>query len=96
MKVRKIFTAAAVVCLSVAVLGGCRSEEQGRIMKYQPGVYKGKPDQQLSQDQARSLRERTLMQSGSTGISGGGTRDVRKPDIDTDKLKQRGQNQKGS
>jgi hypothetical protein len=97
MKVRKIVTASALVCLGVATLAGCRSEEQGRITHYQPGVYQGRQDQKLTDEQQRLLRGRTLMQGGATDVaSGGGSRDVRKPGVDADTLKQRTQNQKGS
>ena len=98
MTVRKFLAATTVVCLGVIALAGCRSEEQGRIMKYEPGVYKGQPDQKLSEDQTRVLRQRTIMQGGSLDAptGGGGTRDVRKPEIDSGALNQRTQNQKGS
>lgn len=99
MKVRKFFAAAVVVCLGATLLGGCRSEEQGRILSYKPGVYLGKADQDLSDEQNRALRERTILQGGANEIAGGpsgGTRDVRKPGLDSDTLKQRTQNQKGS
>ena len=104
MKARKMFAALGVVLLTGIVLAGCRSEEQGRITQYQPGVYLGKPDQALNAEQVRTLRHRALMQSGTIKPTGGGggvksTRDVRKPGasaIDYGKLNHRGRNQKGS
>lgn len=97
MMARKIFAAAGLACLSIVVLAGCRSEEQGRITRYQPGVYKGTPDQHLTEEQQRTLRLRAIMQSGAVGTGGGGTpRDVRKPALDSDTLNQRARNQKGS
>jgi len=97
MKVRKIFTAVGAVYLAAVALAGCRSEEQGRLTNYEPGVYKGKPDTELTEDQRRELMRRALMQSGSTQPAGGGspTRDVRKP-IDSGALNERTRNQKGS
>ena len=44
MRVRNLFTAGGAACLALMVLAGCRSEEQNRITKYEPGVYKGIPD----------------------------------------------------
>jgi len=97
MKVRKIFTVAGAVCLAAVALAGCRTEEQDRLTRYEPGVYKGKPDQGLSEDQRRDLMRRALMQSGVTKPAGGGspTRDVRKP-VDSGALNERTRNQKGS
>jgi hypothetical protein len=52
--------AAALACLFLATLGlaGCRDEEQGRVLQYQKGVYLGKPDTELTQDQRDVLRHR--------------------------------------
>lgn len=99
MKVRKFFAAGFVVCLGATLLGGCRSEEQGRILSYKPGVYLGKTDEKLSDEQNRALRERAVLQGGASEVAGGpsgGARDVRKPGFDSDTLKQGTQNQKGS
>lgn len=105
MKARKFLTVAAAVCLAGVSLSGCKSEEQGRVLRYEPGVYKGKPDQHLSEAQQRELRTRALMQGGSvkpTGGGGGGgdtRRDVRKPDapsIDLQQLGNRARLQGGS
>ena len=104
MRLRNLFTAGGVACLAIVVLVGCRSEEQNRITKYEPGVYKGVPDQALSSAQRRVLRNRALMQSGSVKPAGGGGgakpgRDVRKPvvqKIDLDKLNSRTRLQKGA
>jgi outer membrane murein-binding lipoprotein Lpp len=97
MKACKFLTVAAAVCLAGVFLSGCKSEEQGRVLRYKPGVYQGKPDQQLSDARQRELRTRALMQSGSvkpTGGGGGGggdtRRDVRKPDAPSIDLQQLG------
>ena len=102
MRVRNLFTAGGAACLALMVLAGCRSEEQNRITKYEPGVYKGLPDQVLSSAQRRILRDRALLQSGSVIPAGGGGAqpgsDVRKPvvqKIDLDKLNARTRLQKG-
>lgn len=103
MKVRRLFAATGMVCLAAVALAGCKKEEQGRITRYEPGVYKGKPDQSLSAEQQRALRLRATMQSGISAPAGGGgratPRDVRKPQspaIDHGKLNNRTRNQKGS
>ena len=101
MRVRNLFTAGGVACLALMVLVGCRSEEQNRITKYEPGVYKGSPDQVLSSAQRRVLRDRALLQSGSVKPGGGAKpgSDVRRPvvqKIDLDKLSSRTRLQKGA
>ncbi len=53
----RILTVFGAVAVSAVVLAGCRAEEQGRITQYQPGVYLGKKDTQLSQDQVRALQQ---------------------------------------
>ena len=101
MRVRNLLTAGGAACLALMVLAGCRSEEQNRITKYEPGVYKGLPDQVLSSAQRRILRNRALLQSGSVIPAGGGAKpgsDVRRPvvkKIDLDKLNARTRLQKG-
>jgi hypothetical protein len=87
-----------VVALAAIALTACRAEEQGRMIKYEPGVYKGKPDTQLSDSQLEALRERTRSQSGAsgTGYAGGAAptasgSDVRVPgDLKERALKQGG------
>jgi|GEM_PF-3367673 len=54
---------ASVSCLSLAVLfvsgllvSACDEAEQGRILQYQPGVYLGQPDTELSEEEQEALR----------------------------------------
>lgn len=71
----------AVFALAV-VLSGCRAEEQGRVLRYTPGVYKGKPDTNLKADQLRVLDYRIALQSGVAAKTGGAPKrsgDVRAP-----------------
>ena len=77
----RIFTVFGAVAVLAVVLAGCRAEEQGRITQYQPGVYLGKLDTQLSQAQLRQLRLRNTRQRSAVYHSGGGGRksDVRMP-----------------
>ena len=78
----RIFTVFGAVAVLAVVLAGCRAEEQGRITKYQPGVYLGKKDTELSSAQVRNLRLRSSYQGNAVyRNAGGGARksDVRKP-----------------
>jgi outer membrane murein-binding lipoprotein Lpp len=84
MKTTKIFTVFGAVVVSTALLAGCRAEEQGRITQYQPGVYLGKKDTELSSAQVRDLRVRSAFQGDAVRRTvGGGARkpDVRKPGV---------------
>ena len=82
MTIKRFITVFGVVAVSAALLAGCRAEEQGRITKYQPGVYLGKKDTELSSAQVRNLRQRSSYQGNAVyRNAGGGARksDVRKP-----------------
>ncbi len=104
MNVRRFSKLTALVSLAVLLLAGCRAEEQGRLTNYEPGVYKGKADTQLTELQRRSLRQRSVYQ-GAGNTTGGGegapaeSRDVRTPSgssIDLGKLRSRARMQGGS
>lgn len=45
------------------VLGGCREEEQNRVMHIEKGEYRGPADTPLSEDDLRALRQRAKQQS---------------------------------
>ena len=97
MKTVKQITFIGRAAMFALLLAGCRAEEQGRILNYQPGEYLGKPDSQLSESQTRSLRQRAMYQAGiQLGGSGGGgsERDVRPP-AGIKELRQRGSLQLG-
>ncbi len=103
MKAGRIAVIAGAALASAVVLAACKPEERGRILNYQPGVYKGTPDTALTAEQTRRLRARTAFQSGTTSLSaGGGTpagrgSDVRRPasaPLDTGELAHRGSLQK--
>lgn len=53
---------AVLAMLAVLALAGCRDEEQ-RPRDYEPGVYKGAPDQQIDEETRRKLRERSRLQN---------------------------------
>jgi hypothetical protein len=78
----RFITVLGMAAVSAALLAGCRSEEQGRVTNYQPGLYLGKKDTQLSSAQVRSLRLRSSYQGDAVyRNAGGGARksDVRRP-----------------
>lgn len=62
--------ASLFVILVLPLLAGCRAEEQDRITMYEPGVYMGKKQPPLTEDQVKALRYRTRGQSGSTSTVG--------------------------
>jgi len=67
-----------------ALLGACKPEERDRVLQYEPGVYKGKPDSKLNADQLQALRARTGYQGGiSVAQRGGGGSGAREPDVRT-------------
>ncbi len=83
----------AVAGLALLALAGCRPEEQGRVMHYEQGVYKGSnPDKPMSEDALAELRARATSQGGLTGGSGGpspsNSDNVRPPEA-SEALKQR-------
>ena len=90
------------------LLTGCLDEKRGRITEFEPGVYKGKPDTNLTLEKRRELARRTVYQSGVTQVTGGGgggskvtstTRSVRRPSDDAafySRLNARTANQKGN
>lgn len=74
MNSRNILRIFAAVAMCAVALAACRVEEQGRITRYQPGVYLGQKDTQLTKAQEEQLRERTLGQGGATIPPVGGGR----------------------
>ena len=55
---RKILALFALTAF-VAGLSACAEEEQNRVLSYQKGTYLGKTDQQLSEEQLRTLISRS-------------------------------------
>lgn len=59
--------------MAMLLLGGCREEEQGRILNYQKGTYLGQSDTELGQATRDDLRSRIRYQGGArNALSGGG------------------------
>lgn len=84
MKAGKALTMAGVLLASAVLLVACKAEEQGRVLLYKKGVYLGKADKPLTEEQLGKLRARTALQgAGNTAVPGGGLQtsepDVRPP-----------------
>ncbi len=83
---------ACVLLVGTAALSGCRDDEQARMINFEPGVYKGKPDTPLSDKARADARDRTYLQAGAVGMASGGSAptrgDVRRPG-ETSKLDHR-------
>lgn len=62
MRTSSVVVACALVAASL-FLGGCREEEQERILRYQKGTYLGKSDTPLSEETREALRLRTRFQT---------------------------------
>ena len=65
------------------------------MIRYEPGVYKGKPDTQISEQQLQELRDRARLQGAGAGVGtlGGGSASgdsVRPPADAGDRVKQQG------
>lgn len=59
--IRHVMLLCCIAALTLA-LGGCREDEQGRILKFEQGEYLGKSDQSLSEEQVDELRHRARLQ----------------------------------
>lgn len=62
MKLATVIPAIAAMTAAGLLLSACNEEEQGRTMSFEPGVYQGNKDTQLTQDQRNALRARSKMQ----------------------------------
>lgn len=74
---RRIVRVGGIAALVAIALVGCRQSEQGRVLWYQQGTFKGAQlSTPLSQADLANLRERTQRQAGDTigssseGVSG--------------------------
>ncbi len=61
----KSFLFALSVVMASLFLAACDEAEQGRILRYEEGVYLGKADQSLTTQQRAELRARTRMQQAA-------------------------------
>lgn len=101
----RILKTLGIVCFALIALAGCRPEEQGRPLSYEPGVFPGKnPSAGLSDADLVQLRQRSLMQGGDDASLGGGGgpsqgEDVRPPAVESSAnqaLDKRGKLQSGN
>ena len=81
MKTQPFVKIFGLVLASALLLGGCRAEEQDRVLMYKPGTYLGKKDTQLGESRLNQLRERVIYQGGGMLSDGGAAKgsDVRLP-----------------
>lgn len=54
--------ALAPVFAAAFLVAGCDEQEQGRVLRYEPGTYLGKPDGTLDQETLDELRQRARLQ----------------------------------
>lgn len=63
--VRRATTWALVPVFAAAFfVAGCDEQEQGRVLRYEPGTYLGKEDSRLDQETLDELRQRARLQQG--------------------------------
>ncbi len=58
---RSLFALAAALAASLT-LAACDDAEQGRVLRYEKGVYLGKPDTPLTQEAKENMRVRQRLQ----------------------------------
>ena len=58
MKINRLLISLAAIILCGLALSACKSEEQGRPLRFQKGTYGGAPDTALSEEVRRNLRAR--------------------------------------
>ncbi len=51
-----------ILVLAILVIGGCREDEQGRVLGFQPGVYQGEAMPEIDGEIRAGLRERVANQ----------------------------------
>ncbi|MGF1609764.1 MAG: hypothetical protein ACFCUQ_10235 [Kiloniellales bacterium] len=64
MRKRRHLLTIVPFALGALALAGCDEQEQGRILRYDKGVYLGQPDPALAEQQVEELRQRTRLQQG--------------------------------
>ena len=101
MPKQSAFKILLMLALGAILFSGCRAEERDRFVRYEPGIYKGQEDTELSEKQRRQLRLRSKFQGSGMTPSGGGSsnRNVRIPGsvaTDLQALKSRIRLQSGS
>ena len=62
----------SVLMIAGGILTGCLDDKHDRITKFEPGVYLGKPDTELSAKQTDTLVRRAKLQGGVVQVTGGG------------------------
>ncbi len=73
MNTGKVVSLLGAVAAAALLLSACKAEEQGRLLKYEPGKYLGKKDAEVSDAMMRVARNRVALQGSGTSLSGGRT-----------------------
>ncbi len=60
MKVNRLLISLAAIILCGMALSACRSEEQGRPLRFEKGTYGGAMDTALSEEVRKNLRARAV------------------------------------
>tara|TARA_B100000965_G_scaffold330165_1_gene293831 strand:- start:755 stop:1072 length:318 start_codon:yes stop_codon:yes gene_type:complete len=63
---------AILILVALAMLTGCRAEEQGRPLLYEKGTYLGKQEPALAAEVRAQLDRRASLQAGGAGLQFGG------------------------
>jgi hypothetical protein len=63
MKAKQGKIAMVMGLVALAMLAGCREDEQDRPLSYSKGTYQGKPDTALPDETLGALRQRAQIQS---------------------------------
>ncbi len=50
-----------IALLACVLVAGCREEEQGRPLSFEPGVYHGQKDEPISEQNKRDLDDRARL-----------------------------------
>ncbi len=64
MRIRWTLVALSVAFAASLLVSACDEAEQGRVLRYEKGIYLGPMDTQLSDEARADLRARTRMQKG--------------------------------
>ncbi len=71
MNTGKVVSLLGAVAAAALLLSACKAEEQGRLLRYEPGKYLGKKGTDVSDEMMRVARNRLALQGAGTSLSGG-------------------------
>ncbi len=65
MRIRRTLVALSAALAASFLVSACDEAEQGRVLRYEKGIYLGQKDRGLSDQERNDLRAHTRMQQGS-------------------------------